>query len=179
MLRLRLSCSLLAACIALGCSSSERPPAVAAANPVDAVQRTDPASDGLDSTDRGARECQLYCGAPRMVPRVVPEPDYTQREIDDATTVMASMTDDLLACYKKRLRVNPKAHAFITVDVLVGSDGRVRKVDTTGGAILGNQTMACVVHRIEQGVFEPPHGGGNIHVQMPFSLRVVSDDDET
>jgi len=114
-----------------------------------------------------------------MVPRVVPEPDYTQREIDDATTVMASMTDDLLACYKKRLRVNPKAHAFITVDVLVGSDGRVRKVDTTGGAILGNQTMACVVHRIEQGVFEPPHGGGNIHVQMPFSLRVVSNDDET
>lgn len=179
MLPLRLSSPILAAFIALGCSSSARPPTVAASNPVETAQHADPASESLDSTDPGARECKLYCEAPRMVPRVVPEPDYTQREIDNATTVMASMTDDLLACYKKRLRVNPKAHAFMTGDVLVGSDGRVRKVDTTGGAILGDHTVACVVHRIEQGVFEPPHGGGNIHVQMPFSLRVVSDDDET
>jgi hypothetical protein len=55
----------------------------------------------------------------------------------------------------------------------------VRKVETTGGAILGDKTMACVVHRIQQGVFEPPHAGGNIHVQVPFSLEVVAADDET
>jgi hypothetical protein len=97
----------------------------------------------------------------------------------NADTVLASMTDDFLACYKKRLRENPQAHGCITVDILVGSDGRVRKVDTTGGAILGEHAMACIVHRLQQGVFEPPHGGGNIHVQAPFSLRVVTADDET
>ena len=124
-------------------------------------------------------ECKLHCEPPRLIPRVRPEPDYTQGETDNATTVLASMSDEILACYKKRLRVNPNAHGFITVDILVGSDGHVHNVETTGGAILGNQTMACIVHRIEQGVFEPPHGGGSIHVQMPFSLQVVAPDDET
>jgi hypothetical protein len=114
-----------------------------------------------------------------MIPRVAPEPDYTQHEIDNATNVLSSMSVDLLACYKQRLRVNPKAHGYITVDILVGDDGRVHKVDTTGGAILGDQTMACIVHRIQQGVFDPPHGGGNIHVQVPFSLEVVAEGDET
>lgn len=112
-----------------------------------------------------------------MIPRVAPQPDYTQHEIDNATDVLSSMNSDLLACYKQRLRVNPKAHGYITVDILVGDDGRVHKVDTTGGAILGDQTMACIVHRIQKGVFDPPHGGGNIHVQMPFSLELVTDDE--
>ena len=114
-----------------------------------------------------------------MVPRAAPDPDYTQREIDNANTVLASMTDDLLGCYKKRLRINPRAQGSITVDIMVGSDGRVRKVDTAGGAVLGDSTMSCIVHRIERGVFEPPHGGGNIHVQVPFTLSVVTAGDET
>jgi hypothetical protein len=129
------------------------------------------------ASESGRVECKLRCEAPRMIPRVAPEPDYTQHEIDNATDVLSSMNSDLLACYKQRLRVNPKAHGYITVDILVGSDGRVHKVDTTGGAILGDQTMTCIVHRIQQGVFDAPHGGGNIHVQMPFSLEVVADDE--
>jgi len=114
-----------------------------------------------------------------MIARAAPDPDYTQREIDNANMVLAGMTDDLLGCYKKRLRVNPKAQGSISVDIMVGSDGRVRKVDTSGATILGSSTVACIVHRIEQGVFEPPHGGGNIHVQVPFTLSVVSEGDET
>jgi len=114
-----------------------------------------------------------------MVPRAAPDPDYTQREIDNANSVLGSMTNDFLGCYKKRLRINPKAYGSIAVDILVGSDGHVRKVDTKGEGILGKSTMACIVHRIERGVFEPPHGGGTIHVQAPFSLQVVAVDDET
>ena len=66
---------------------------------------------------------------------------------------------------------SPKAHGFITVDIIVGEDGHVRKVDTTGGAVLGDRTMACIVQRIQQGMFEPPHGGG------PLSLEVVADEE--
>ena len=172
MLRLRGLCRLLLACVAAGCvparPPSNQPPA--AGPPV--------ASAAGSESEPGAVECKLRCDPPRLVPRVAPEPDYTQREIDNATSVLSSMTDDILGCYKTRLRVNPNAHGFITVDILVGSDGHVHKVDTTGGAILGNQTMACIVHRIGQGVFDPPHGGGNIHVQMPFSLQVLAPDDE-
>lgn len=119
-------------------------------------------------------ECELYCEPPQMLPRAAPAPDYTQREVDDANAVLGSMRDDLLACYKKRLRIRPEAHGFITIDILIGDDGHVRNVDTTGGAILGDTTMGCIVHRIERGTFEPPHGGGTIHVRVPFSLRRVA-----
>jgi hypothetical protein len=164
---------LLLACLAAGCAPSLPPSnAPSAAGPT-------AESAATPESEPGAVECKLRCEAPRLIPRVAPEPDYTQREIDNATSVLSSMTGDFLACYKKRLRVNPNAHGFITIDILVTSDGHVRKVDTTGGAILGDQTMACIVHRVEQGVCEPPHGGGNIHVQVPFSLQVVGPDDET
>jgi hypothetical protein len=55
----------------------------------------------------------------------------------------------------------------------------VETVDTTGGAILGDTTMSCIVHRIERGAFEPPHGGGSLHVRVPFSLRRVAPGDDT
>ena len=164
----------VAACLS-ACAASSPPPKTAS---TPAPPRSPPV-ETAPSTDPGAVECKLYCEAPRFVPRPEPEPDYTQREIDNASNVLSSMTDDLLGCYKTRLRTNRQAHGFITVDILVGPDGRVRKVDTTGGALLGDVTMACIVHRIERGVFEPPHGGGNIHVQMPFSLRVEGPDDQT
>jgi hypothetical protein len=114
-----------------------------------------------------------------MIRRPAIEPDYTQQEIDDATGVLAAMRDDLLACYTKRLRVNPSAHGFITVDIVVDRDGHVATVETTGGAILGESTMSCIVHRIERGRFEPPHGGGTIRVRVPFSLRRVLPGEDT
>jgi hypothetical protein len=108
-----------------------------------------------------------------MLPRVDPGPDYTQHEVDNANAVLDSMKGDLLACYKKRLRLRPDAQARITVDIVIGEDGHVQKVDTTGGGLLGDGTMGCIVHRIERGSFEPPHGGGTIHLRVPFALHKV------
>jgi len=173
----RVPCCFLAGWLASGCATP-RSQSVPAASP-EAASGHQVESEAALASEPGAVECTLRCEAPRLIPRVAPEPDYTQREIDNATAVLSSMSGDLLACYKQRLRLNPKAHGYITVDVLVSSDGHVGNVDTTGGAILGDQAMACIVHRIQRGVFEPPHGGGNIHVQMPFSLEVVAVDDET
>jgi hypothetical protein len=170
------SCCCLFVCLAAACSSSHVPtaPALSPSLAADPSSGAGPAASGPEQV-----ECRLHCDAPRFVPRVAPEPDYTQREIDNATEVLSSMKDDLLRCYTKRLRSRPDARAFLTVDILVGNDGHVRRVDTTGGAQLGDPALACIVHRIEKGVFEPPHGGGNIHVQMPFTLEVAAPDTET
>lgn len=89
------------------------------------------------------------------------------------------MHDDLLACYKKRVAVNPNAHGFITVDIVIDPDGRVRTVDTTGGAALGDGTMSCIVQRIKGASFERPHGGGTLRIHVPFSLRRLAPGDET
>ena len=113
-----------------------------------------------------------------MLPRAPEGPDYTSQEIANADAVLGSMRSDLVACYRTRLRVQPDAHAVVTVDILIGDDGRVRTVDTVGGAILGNGTMGCIVEHIKHGVFEPPHGGGTLRIRVPFSLRRVAPGDD-
>ena len=123
--------------------------------------------------------CDLVCERARIVARPADEPDYHARATENANTVLEAMHDDLLACYKKRVAVNPNAHGFITVDVIVGPDGGVRAVETTGGAVLGEGTMGCIVQRIRRASFDPPHGGGTLRIHVPFSLRRVAPGDDS
>jgi hypothetical protein len=122
-------------------------------------------------------ECELVCETAQITPRPSDSPDYHAQAVANADRVFATMRDDFLACYKGRLRAAPNAHGFITVDVLVGPDGRVLSVDTTGGALLGERAMACIVDRIKAATFEPVHGGGTRRIHVPFSLRRVGADE--
>lgn len=92
---------------------------------------------------------------------------------------LRARADRLLACYKKRVAANPNAHGFITVDIIVDPDGKVRNVETTGGAILGDATMSCLVQRVKRASFDPPHNGGTLRIHVPFSLRRVAPGEET
>jgi hypothetical protein len=124
-------------------------------------------------------ECDLVCERARVVPRPADAPDFHAKATEDANAVLDAMHDDLLACYKKRVAVNPNAHAFITVDIVIAPDGRVRTVETTGGALLGDGTMSCIANRIKRGAFAAPHGGGTLRIHVPFSLRRVAPGEET
>lgn len=111
--------------------------------------------------------------------RAVDEPDYSTQATGNVNAVLEGMHDDLLACYKKRVAVNPNAHASITIEIVIDPSGRVRTVETTGGAVLGDGTMSCIVQRIKRASFEPPHDGGTLRVHVPFSLHPVATGDET
>lgn len=166
----------------LGCASS--PPRAASPPGETTTTSASPATPAPAESTAAAGEdqavmCDLVCEEAKIVPRSTDEPDYTAAATDNANQVLRSMHDDLLACYTTRLAVNPRAHGFITVDILVAPDGKVRDVQTTGGAVLGDKTMSCIVHRIKQATFAPPHGGGTLHIQAPFSLRQVGPTDET
>jgi hypothetical protein len=120
-------------------------------------------------------ECELVCERAKYV---ADEQDADVAEdrataTEDANRVLSAMNADLLACYKKRIAANPQAHAFMTIDVVVGPDGRVRDVETLGGALLGEETIGCLVERITRGVFHPPRRGGTRRIVVPFSLRRV------
>jgi hypothetical protein len=178
---LRAGLASTAVCLLASCAATH-PLAAPPSSPPPVSETTTTSAATVESAappEGTAPECQLQCESPQMLPRASVEPDYTKHEIDNANAVLGAMKDDLLACYKRRLRVNPEAHGFITVDILIERDGRVGSVDTTGGAILGEATMACIVHRIERGVFEPAHGGGTLRVRVPFSLVRVAPGDET
>jgi hypothetical protein len=92
--------------------------------------------------------------------------------------VLDSMRGELLACYKTRLHAKPTAHGFITVTIVIAPDGTVRRTETTGGAILGEATMACITNRIKRAKFEPPKGGGTLTVVAPFGLRKAATGDD-
>jgi hypothetical protein len=119
-------------------------------------------------------ECDLVCERALLLTHRAESPDYNAQSVANANQVLEAMHGDLLACYKKRVAVNPSAHGFITVDILVEANGKVERVETTGGAVLGDGTMACIVDRIKRASFDPVHGGGTQHIRVPFSLRRVS-----
>jgi hypothetical protein len=159
---------------ALACTSTATPqPAIAPPSPSPKV------APAAEVTANPVTECDLVCERAQIVPRPADGPDYHAKATDNANRVLEGMHDDLLACYKKRVAVNPNAHGFITVDIVIDPEGHVRDVETTGGAILGEGTMGCIVQRIKRGSFERPHGGGTLRIHVPFSLRRVAPGEET
>lgn len=176
-----LSAALLAACAS---SSGATPPKSPEPTPVTAGTTADPGpstgsggNGGMSTnpaSDTGPVVCDLVCERAKVERRSTDDPDYHAQATNNANDVIGKMTPDLLACYKKRVAVNPAAHGFITVDIVIGPDGKVTKVETTGGAVLGEATLNCMVQRIKQGSFAPPHGGGTLRISVPFSLRRVA-----
>jgi hypothetical protein len=123
--------------------------------------------------------CDLVCEQALAVARKEDPPDYNARATANANQVLEAMHADLLACYATRVAANPDAHGFLTVDIVIGPDGHVQRVETTGGAVLGPVTMRCLTKRVERGVFEPPHGGGTLTIHVPFSLRRADPEEST
>ena len=48
-----------------------------------------------------------------VVPRPADQPDFTAKANENAKQVLGAMQADLLACYKKRVKVSPGAHGFV------------------------------------------------------------------
>jgi hypothetical protein len=121
--------------------------------------------------------CDLVCeGAHVVSHEVKPEQTadaFTQQAVTHANEILNAMHDDLVACYSTRLRARPKAHAFLTVNIVVGPTGAVQSVETQGGALLGDAAMGCIVDRIRRATFDAPHGGGTMRFEVPFTLRRV------
>lgn len=106
------------------------------------------------------------------------EPDPREQAERDAAAIFRSMHSDVLACYTKRLATHPKAHAAITIEVLVGQDGRPRDVATTGGALLGSAVLSCVTRKVMRTAFTPPRDGGSSRVRVPFAFHPDDADDD-
>jgi hypothetical protein len=166
-----------------GCAPLVAQPPPAVTTPTSARAPSSPptakSAPATEVTADAQTECDLVCERARIVPRPADGPDYSERATANANTVLEAMHDDLLACYKQRVAVNPNAHGFITIDIVVAPDGTVRNVETTGGAVLGDATMSCLVQRVQRASFDPPHDGGTLRIHVPFSLRRVAPGEET
>jgi len=156
--------SLSAVLFVLSACASAPPPPPAPIEPTTAATTTS------GEVDR----CEVTCASPRLAVDSGEPPDVQAAAIANVDQVFASMHDDLLACYRARVAVDPSAHAFLTIDIILGPDGKVRDVETTGGAHLGDRGLGCIVRRIKAASFEPIPGGGTRHIQVPLTLRRIA-----
>ncbi|MEO8874023.1 MAG: hypothetical protein ABI461_00420 [Polyangiaceae bacterium] len=156
------------------CNATSTRPATSvatSATPV-AVAQPETPSAALAETDAQPEKCVLVCGGAAALHVEAAVPDYHAADVANADGVFGAMHDDLLACYKARIKEKPNAHAFLVVDLIVASDGAVQKVDISGGALLGKHAVQCITKRIERAQFEPVRGDGTLHVQYRSRSRV-------
>lgn len=86
----------------------------------------------------------------------------------DAAEALRAMNSDLLACFARGGRAGAEAH--ITAEIVVGGDGGVRHVTTTGGALVGPAAMRCFERRITRARFTPAYTEGTARLTVPFSF---------
>jgi hypothetical protein len=139
---------------------------------------TPPPAAAPVATTTGAEAplCDLHCEGAEVtpMPQRPQQPDHHAAAVANANQVLSAMHGDLLACYKDRVKVVPAAHAFMTIDVVINPDGTVRAVETTGGALLGDASIKCIVDRVKKATFAPVKDGGTLRIHAPFSLRKVT-----
>ena len=179
---LRLSGLLLAgAALTTGCKPPPSGPWVKSAAETSPATARAPEPQNASSADAPPPKCDLVCGGASVVShKITPDESadyYTNEAVEKANATLDGMHDELLACYTARVKAYPKAHAFLTIDIVVGPEGGVQTVETQGGALLGEPAMRCIVERIKQGAFAPPPRGGTMRLQVPFTLRRVGPDE--
>lgn len=133
-----------------------------------------PTTSTVQSTSATVEGCELVCEKPQVTLATPATPDVTEAAVVNVDRVFDAMHDDLLACYKTRLKTYAQAHAFMTVDLVLEADGHVRTVETTGGAMLGDRGIHCITDRIKKATFDPIPGGGTRRVQVPLNFRRVA-----
>jgi len=99
---------------------------------------------------------------------------FTIRETRNADAIVASMHDDFLACFKKHART-ARSGETISLDILIGSDGKVKDVAGTSAPGLA-LVRECILRRVREANFDPPHGGGTLRIHVPEALRVEAPD---
>lgn len=170
--------SVLVLLCACGASTTTSPPPASATSTTSATTASGNADEQDPTNAQGkAEDCVLVCGGAAALKVESAVPDYHAADVANADAVFASMHDDLLACYQARIKERPNAHGFLVVDVIVAPDGKVGKVETTGGALLGERAMKCIVDRVERATFDPVRGGGTLHVQVPLAFTRAPADD--
>lgn len=136
---------------------------------------TTPTSTSAELPPDSAPQCELTCQAATLTAGAPsPGPDHHGAAVENVDAVFAAMHDDLLACYRAQIVKTPSARAFVLLDLVLNADGSVRKVESSGGGMLGDAGLRCLTRRVERATFAPVHGGGTLHVQVPLVFRSLT-----
>ncbi len=85
---------------------------------------------------------------------------------------LKSAQPGILACYERALKAKPDAHGTVSVDFVVGLEGKVVHAAATLGddAQFDDATVRCLLTEIEKLEFPPPTGG-RVFLNYPIRLE--------
>lgn len=84
-------------------------------------------------------------------------------EENAAAVVFRAMQGDIERCFAR-----VSGNAFMRVEAVLDSGGRVRRVETTGDARASPFARRCVERRVARALFPAPRGGGTSRVRTSF-----------
>jgi hypothetical protein len=186
-LRSVLAAAILGATFVTGCAAAPPPAAAPAPPPTTApspVATPTPPPAPVTAQASSEAKCDVVCQGARVTAlsagaaKVSDSETHSIRQAEAANQVFEAMHDDLLACYKARVRVAPNAKGTVTFSILVGPDGAVKTIEPSGGETLGSAKEG-MMKRIQKATFKAPHGGGTMQIQVPFTLQLRGADEST
>jgi hypothetical protein len=81
--------------------------------------------------------------------------------------IMRGASGAFRACYERGLASNPKLAGKVDVHFVIGLDGSVRKVTTSGSTLTDKGVLRCIAARVSATRFPSP-GGDTVEVTYPI-----------
>ncbi len=85
--------------------------------------------------------------------------------------VVRSHTDQIRYCYERQLVTHPGLQGKVTVQWLIGPDGKVLRANVVDSSANDQDLDRCLTSKVLTWRFPSPRGGGTVVVNYPFMFR--------
>jgi outer membrane biosynthesis protein TonB len=85
---------------------------------------------------------------------------------------LKSVNPAVQACYERALKAKPELRGIVSINFVVGTDGKVAHADASESddQLSDEPTVACILAEIRKLVFPPP-SGGRVFINYPLRLE--------
>ncbi|MEM1414634.1 MAG: AgmX/PglI C-terminal domain-containing protein [Myxococcota bacterium] len=108
-------------------------------------------------------------------PRPAPEPTRGRLSNEQLLAPIIDSRDRIRACHERLLQENPSLRGMVTVQFVIGREGRVEDSRVLQDASGDRRLGACVAGEVASIRFPEPEGGP-VKVEFPFHFSAPEDD---
>jgi Ca-activated chloride channel family protein len=91
---------------------------------------------------------------------------------EDIQRVIKQQIPSIEICYQKTLEKKPKIHGEIIFELVIGSKGKVTKVNLISTKLKDKNLEQCIIQKIREVTFPGPEGTDKATAKVSFKLRI-------
>ncbi len=92
---------------------------------------------------------------------------------DQIAAVIQRNIGQIIYCYEQGLQTSPSLSGRVTMDFVIGGNGRVRTAQVANTSLRSQAVENCIAGRLRNWTFPQPKGQVDVKVSYPFVLRRV------